>query len=134
DGRRVLVLAVEPDDGGLAVALRRAAERGDGLAAEQRPQLLAHRHQRGQVLDPPAGEGVVDHRDRGGLADGAGRLATAVGADLLDDRHELPDLRHPSPPSPTGGTGTGSTSQISRAYSATVRSLENRPIPATFAI
>src|SRR5262249_53296560 len=131
----MLVLAVEADDGRLAVALGGPAQRLDRLLAEQRPELLAHLDERGQVLLVPAGERVLDPRDRRRLADRARGLPLAVGPDLLHDGDELADL-HAGPYFGLGHgssfTGSGPTRQTSSAYWRIVRSLAKRPAPATF--
>src|SRR5207244_2292917 len=79
------------------------------------------------VFHEPPGERVLDDGDGCRLPHRAGRVPAAVGPDLLHDGDQLSDL-HPAPP--VRVTGTGSTCQMSRAYSRTVRSLENGPMPA----
>jgi hypothetical protein len=118
DGRRVLVLAVQPHDGRLAIALDTAPQRLHRLLAEERPQLFAELDQRGEVVRPPAGEGVLDDGHRRRFTHGTGGLPPAVGADFLDDGDELPDLHGSSGRGRTQAsnfTGSGETCQISRA-------------------
>ena len=90
----VLVLAALADDRGLAIGLGRRPEGFGGFLREQGAELLAGVHQRRQVVHEATGERVLEHGHRRRLAHRPPGVAAAVAQDLLDDRHQLADLRH----------------------------------------
>ena len=100
----VFEFAVLADGRRLAVALRARsldAERRDGARGEQLAEFLADVDERREILDIAAGERIFDHRDGGGAP--RRRLDGAIHLDprLLDDSHELSNLRfHLSPSNP----------------------------------
>ena len=100
----MLVLAVRPHDGRLAVGVHRPAQRHHRAAAEQVAQLLAGLDQLLQVVDEAARERVLDHRDRGHLPDRLLDAPAAVLVDLLHHREQLADF-HQWPPADRGPAG-----------------------------
>ena len=71
DGGGVLDIAVEPDDGGLAVAHRGVRQHRQRLANQKLAQLGAQRHELAEVVARNAGERVPDHRAGGDARDRA---------------------------------------------------------------
>src|ERR1700733_6502745 len=100
----VFELAVLADGGRLAVALRARsldAERRDSARGEQGAELLTDIDQRREILDIAAGERILDHRHGGGSSRRRLNSAIHLDARLLDDSHQLCNLRlHLNPSNP----------------------------------
>src|SRR5271169_6853071 len=95
------------------------SERRYRTASQQLAEFLADLDQRREVLDIAAGERVLDHRDGGRASRRRLDRAAHLEARLLDDRHDLANLRlHLSP----------STPLISDAFSPPARLCPRAPV------
>ena len=79
------MIAVEPDDGGLAVAHRGVRQHRQRLANQKLAQLGAQRHELAEVVARHAGERVPDHRAGGDAGDRAYRRQSALAVDGVAD-------------------------------------------------
>src|SRR5271168_1898533 len=92
----MLELPVLADRRRLAVTFRAwplDSERRYRTASQQLAEFLTYLDQRREVLDIAARERVLDHRDGGGASRRRLDRTTHLEARLLDNRHDLANLR-----------------------------------------
>ena len=91
----VLLLAIDADHRGLAVAHRRIAlQQTHRNLADLATDRLARSRQGGQILLEATGKRIADDRDRRGLAQAGRHRPPRIDADLFEERQYAPDLHH----------------------------------------
>src|SRR3990170_274165 len=95
--RGMLILAVLPDHGRLAVGVHGGPQGGGSASPEKIPELLARLDQLLQILHEAPRERILDHRHRGDLPNGPRRRLPPVLENVLRHRHELANF-HQCPP------------------------------------
>jgi hypothetical protein len=85
NGGGMLDVAVEPDNGGLAVAHRRVRQHRQRLANQEFAQLGAERYEFAQIIARHAGERVFDHCAGGDAGDRASGRQSALAVDGVAD-------------------------------------------------
>ncbi len=81
----MLDVAVEPDDGGLAVTNGCVRQHRQRLADQEFAQLGAERHELAQVIARHAGQRIRDHRAGRDAGDGTNSRQSALAVDGIAD-------------------------------------------------